>query len=248
MKLPAIEGLIRRRILVNFRVDSDALRPLVPDRFRIKTVQGYGMVGICLIRLEHVRPRALSGGVGLASDNVAYRVAVQWDSDGQTVDGVFIPRRDTSSTLQHRLGGRIFPGEYHRSVVAARDEGGVITITCRSDDGGGDVELVAREGDRFPTTSVFESLAAASIFFEQGAIGYSTTSDGDRLDGLQLRSRTWNVSPLAVDRVESTFFDDRDRFPSGSIAFDNALIMRNIDHEWRAMPELVASVGDRQLV
>jgi hypothetical protein len=242
MTLPAIEGLIRRRILINFRVEPEVLEPLVPEPFRIKTVEGYGMAGICLIRLEHIRPRSLPGGVGLASDNVAYRVAVRWESEGQTHDGVFIPRRDTSSRLQHRLGGRIFPGEYHHSAFNACDEGGLITITCRSTDGRGDVDLVAREVDQFPTSSVFGSLDAASAFFEQGAIGYSTTTDPSRLDGLLLRSRTWRMSPLAVDRVESTFFDDRDRFPPTSVTFDNALIMRNIAHEWQAMPALGAAV------
>jgi hypothetical protein len=34
------------------------------------------------------------------------------------------------------------------------------------------------------------------------------------------------------------FFDDPRRFPRGSIALDNALIMRDIAHEWHAMPEL----------
>ena len=240
MKLPAIEGLIRRRILVNFRVDPDVLRPMVPEAFQIKTVKGYGMAGICLIRLEQVRPKSLSGRVGISSDNVAYRVAVRWESHGQTHDGVFIPRRDTSSSLQHRLGGRIFPGEYHHSVLTARDEHGRITITCRSTDGRGDVDLVARESDLFPASSVFESLDDASTFFEQGAIGYSTSSDAGRLDGLLLRSETWSVSPLVVDLVGSTFFDDPERFPPGSVTRDNALIMRNITHEWQAMPDMIA--------
>lgn len=242
MKLPAIEGIIRRRILINFRVEPEVIQPHVPEPFRIKTVEGYGMAGICVIRLEHIRPRSVPGGVGLASDNVAYRVAVRWESEGQSHDGVFIPRRDTSSGLQHRLGGRIFPGEYHHSAFIAREEGGLITIACRWTDGRGDVDLVAREAGHFPTSSVFGSLDAASAFFEQGAIGYSPASEPSPLDGLLLRSRTWSVSPLAVDRLESAFFDDPDRFPPGSVTFDNALIMRNIAHEWQAMPALGAAV------
>ncbi|MEO5823110.1 MAG: hypothetical protein ABIT71_21610 [Vicinamibacteraceae bacterium] len=35
-----------------------------------------------------------------------------------------------------------------------------------------------------------------------------------------------------IERVESSWFADTHRFPAGSIAFDCALIMRNIDHEW----------------
>jgi Uncharacterized conserved protein (COG2071) len=241
MKLPAIEGVIRRRILVNFRVDPEVMRPLVPAPFRIKTVEGYAMAGICLIRLESVRPKSPVGRIGLASENVAYRVAVEWDADGRTQDGVYIPRRDTSSSLQHRLGGRIFPGEYHHSAFEVDDEHGVISIACRSTDGSGDVDLVARETDRFAPGSVFGTLDVASRFFERGAIGYSATTDVGRLDGLLLQSNEWKVAPLEVDHVQSAFFDDPRRFPPGSVVFDNALIMRNIAHEWRAMPELAAS-------
>jgi len=241
MKLPAIEGVIRRRILVNFRVDPEVMRPHVPAPFQIKTVEGYAMAGICLIRLEKVRPKSPVEKLGLASENVAYRVAVQWDADGRTHDGVYIPRRDTSSTLQHRLGGRIFPGEYHHGAFDVHDEHGQITIACRSTDGSGDFDLVARESARFAPSSVFGSLDAASRFFEQGAIGYSATTDVGRLDGLLLQSKGWKVAPLDVDRVESAFFDDPRRFPPGSVAFDNALIMRNIAHEWHAMPELAVS-------
>jgi hypothetical protein len=240
MKIPTIEGLIRRRILVNFRVDPKVIRPLVPESFEIRTVKGFAMAGICLIRLERMRPKSIAGRVGLSSDNVAYRIAVQWKSGKRTHDGVYIPRRDTSSSLQARLGGRIFPGEYHHGVFDSLDGLGLITITCRSDDGRGDVHVVAREGDTFPTSSVFDSLDEASAFFEQGAVGYSATIDEDHLDGLELQSKTWRVAPLQVEGVESTFFDDRDRFPPGSIAFDNALIMRNIAHEWLALPGIDA--------
>ena len=40
--------------------------------------------------------------------------------------------------------------------------------------------------------------------------------------------------------MESSFFDDRTRFPDGSIAFDCALLMRNTAHEWHARPSLAA--------
>jgi hypothetical protein len=43
---------------------------------------------------------------------------------------------------------------------------------------------------------------------------------------------------LAVNRVTSRWFDDRGRFPPGSIALDNALLMRNIDHSWHGQPDL----------
>ena len=51
MYLPTISGLIRRRILVNFRVDPDVIQPLLPAPFRPKLLGDAAVAGICLPRL-----------------------------------------------------------------------------------------------------------------------------------------------------------------------------------------------------
>ena len=55
MRLPTIQGLIRRRILANFRVDPEAVQRLIPARFTPKLHNGFAIAGICLIRLEEMR-------------------------------------------------------------------------------------------------------------------------------------------------------------------------------------------------
>ena len=57
MQLPALQGLVRRRILVNFRVAPDVMERHLPSPFRPKLVDGWALAGICLIRLEQIRPR-----------------------------------------------------------------------------------------------------------------------------------------------------------------------------------------------
>jgi hypothetical protein len=72
MRLPVIEGVIRRRILVNFRVDPQVIQNILPSRFRPKLHKGQAIAGICLIRLEDIRPKMLPQIVGLSSENAAY--------------------------------------------------------------------------------------------------------------------------------------------------------------------------------
>ncbi len=55
MRLPTIQGLIDRRILVNYRVSPDVASRLLPRPFRPKLANGFAMAGICLIRLKQVR-------------------------------------------------------------------------------------------------------------------------------------------------------------------------------------------------
>lgn len=238
MKLPTIQGTIRRRILANFRVDPQAMQRQLPSRFRPKLYEGFAVAGICMIRLDHIRPKLMPEIVGISSENAAHRVAVLWDADGSTREGVFISRRDTNSQLNLLLGGRIFPGEHHQASFTVQESDASVKITMKSADEAISVEINGSIAEELPPTSIFSSLAEASSFFEGGAVGYSVTSDRDRLDGLRLQTKEWRVEPLSVRRVHSSYFSDEGKFPKGSIEFDNALIMRNVAHEWHSVDDL----------
>ncbi len=240
MKLPIIQGTIRRRILVNFRVDPVVMQRHLPPAFKPKLHAGSAIAGICLIRLESIRPKGLPAALGISSENAAHRIAVTWNDGDQEKEGVFIPRRDTGSTLNHLAGGRVFPGEHHLADFRVSDTGAAIDFEMRSRDGEVAVQLRGRIGEALPTGSQFKSLAEASSFFESGSIGYSVTKDSRRLDGIFLRTKTWKMQTLDVDDVQSSYFADERRFPVGSVNFDCALIMRDIEHEWQSEPDLYA--------
>ena len=234
MRPPAVRGVIRRRVLVNFRVDPQVMQRHLPHPFRPKLLGGCAVAGICLIRLEAIRPWPVPYPVGTHSENAAHRVAVTWTgAEGEAHEGVYIPRRDTSSVLNHLAGGRLFPGEHQRARFGVRDEAGAIALAMQPDDGAVAVRLRARPVRTLPPTSLFTSLDEASAFFSAGSLGYSATRDGARLDGVRLHASAWHVEPLAVESVYSSYFADESRFPRGSVAFDCALLMRNLPHEWR---------------
>ena len=238
MKLPVIQGIIRRRILANFRVEPQVMQRQLPSRFRPKLQGGLAVAGICLIRLEHIRPRFVPESVGLNSENAAHRVAVLWDEDGATREGVFISRRDTNSQLNHLLGGRIFPGEHHQASFTVSESESEIKLSLESADATVVVKLEGNMAQALPATSVFSSLAEASRFFEGGSLGYSVTHDPNRLDGLNLKTRQWQVEPLELKTIYSSYFSDEQRFPKSSIEFDHALIMKNVAHEWHSAEDL----------
>src|SRR5262249_23603868 len=98
-----------------------------------------------------------------------------------------------------------------------------------------------------PDHSTFGSLAEASAFFERGSLSYSVTAKPGQFDGLELRSFNWQVQPLAVERVESSFFENRALFPAGSVAFDCALLMRGIEHEWHGRERLCTGCEQGQV-
>lgn len=234
--LPSIRGVIDRRILLNYRVDPDPLADALPDPFRPYTVAGYGIGGVCLIRLRDVRPRGLPAGLGTRSENAAHRIAVEWDGDDGRERGVYVPRRDTDSWLNTLLGGRLFPGAHDRATFDVEERDGRYDVTVRAD-GETSVRVAGRPTDRLPDDSVFDSVADASAFFEEESLGYSP--DGDDYEGVELHTFEWDVTPLAVEAATSRYFES---FPASAVAFDHALLMRDIDHEWRE-GESVCSPG-----
>lgn len=236
MNIPTLTGIIKRRILVNFKADPETVQRLLPAGFRPKLHHGKAVAGICLIRLEHIRPKIAPEFLGLSSENAAHRIAVEWNDEGGTREGVFIPRRDTDSAINALAGGTLFPGEHNRADFTVVESGDRIEFAMRSRDDRVRVEVSGRLADELPENSIFEKLEDSSEFFRGGALGYSVTRDEKSLDGIMFETREWKVRPLNVETVTSTFYDDRSIFPEGTIEFDHALIMQDVEHEWHSAP------------
>src|SRR5271168_749752 len=221
MKFPELSGLIRRRLLVNFRVKPEVIQHLLPDPFQPKLLNGWAMAGICLIRLEQIRPRWMPAGIGLCSENAAHRIAVCWkDENNQSKEGVYIPRRDSSSLINYLVGGRLFPGEHHRANFDVSDNGQTIELHTRGLDDSLSIDVRAHAADSLPPASLFSNLEEASDFFKYGSLGYSETASGTHLDGIVLLTKHWEVKPLSVEMVRSSYFADTQKFPEGSVEFD----------------------------
>lgn len=243
MKIPRITGIIDRRILINYKVDQEVLENYLPHPFKPKLVNGKGIAGICLIRLKEIRPKGLPKQIGISSENGAHRIAVEWTENGELKEGVFIPRRDTSSKLNSLAGGRIFPGIHHLAKFTANESNGNYEVAFSCEDQTS-LKIRAKETNEWNSESIFESLECVSEFFEKGAIGYSP--DNHDFEGLELKALNWKVSLLEVEEVHSSFFQDKSIFPDGSVKFDNALLMKNIEHEWIGLKKIKKATNIEQ--
>jgi hypothetical protein len=237
MKAPALAAVMERRILVNYRVDPDLLGRYLPAPFRPALVGGHGVAGICLIRLGRIRPAGLPAA-GLRSENAAHRAAVCWDGPDGPVTGVYIPRRDTSSRLAALAGGRLFPGHLHLARFRVREDAGSYRIQVASRDGRVHVEVEAHLAEELAPGSIFTSLQDASGFFRCAPAGYAATPAQGVFDGVELETAGWTLQPLRLERVASSFFDDRRRFPPGTAVPDSAFLMNGLSTIWHPQPQL----------
>jgi hypothetical protein len=221
MKIPVMRGVIDRRMLINFTADPAVVQRILPQPFQPLLFGGNAIVGICLIRLKHI-----------SSENGAHRIAVQWKENNEMKQGVYIPRRDSSSWMNTLAGGRIFPGKHFHAAFNVREIGSQYHIDIKSSDGTL-ISVDAELSDDLQPNSIFPDLTTASQFFEKGSVGYSP--HGSKHEGMRLKTFNWKVRPLNVTNVRSSFFENEGLFPKNSVRFDNALLMTQIEHEWESV-------------
>jgi len=242
VRIPALQGIIKRRFLINFRADPRVIQQILPAPFRPKLHRGYAIAGICLIRLEAIRPSWLTAPIGISSENAAHRIAVEYyDRKNILQEGFFISRRDTSSWVNAFVSRKLVQGKYHRARFEIEESGSKVNLAYRALDGTAEVRFSGYDSFSLPSSSCFKNLEEASLFFQTGSLGYSMARDSQTLDGIVLETKAWQVRPFQVDQVFSSFFNDDTRFPANSVQFDHALIMRDISHAWHTAPELSGS-------
>ena len=240
MQLPEVKGKVERRLLVNYRVDPETIARVLPPPFRPQLVGGAAVAGICLIRLGELRPQGVPRWAGLRSENAAHRVAVEWDGPKGTQVGVYIPRRDSDSWVNVAMGGRLYPGEHHRARFHMAETGNTLRVGYAAADGSAEVEVAVRLTDRLENSALFPDIEAASAFFERGSVGYSSTREPRRFEGLKLETSVWQVEPAVVTQAHSSFFEDPATFPTGTAELDCALVMREVPVVWKSLADLRA--------
>lgn len=238
--IPGVRAVMTRRVLVNFRVRPGVLERLVPLPFQVAQVRGWGLAGICLIRLEALRPEGVPAWLGLSSENAAHRIAVEWDDRGHRRPGVYILRRDTDSVVNRLAGGRLFPGVHAAAEFSVREAEGRLDLKMQGRDRDVWLRVDVERADGWPEGSVFGSLEEASTFFRGGCRGWSPVRDGSGFEGAELEPERWTMRPLKVHGAASSFFEDVDRFPKGTVELDSAILMEGIPHRWRDLGRMAA--------
>jgi hypothetical protein len=213
--LKTLRAQVRRRLLISYRVDPVIAQALIPEPFRPQLVDGSAVAGICMIGLQSVRPGWLKSRVGFSTENVAHRVAVEWDEDGERHTGVYIVERHSSSLLPVLAGGRLFPGVQRRARFTLDETSNRFRVKMSAP--GTKVDVDVELGGEW-TSALFPSLEAASAFHE-------------------LTSTEWAVEAGHVIDVRSSFFD---ALPKGSAVLDSVVVMRDLPFFWDT-PHIVAT-------
>jgi uncharacterized protein YqjF (DUF2071 family) len=235
-----INCTIERRLLVNYRIAPELVAVRLPAPLRPQLVKGYAVGGICFIRLADTRPAHLPKALGLRTENVAHRFAVEWDDRDGVRTGVYVPRRDTNSLLASISGDRVFPGRYGLARFSVSEQPGQLDISVHSRDRRVQIHVTATASDNVDSR-LFDTEYDAMEFFRQGRLGYSPAAHRQTLDAVSFASDRWEARPVHISHMRSSLFDNPADFPPGSCTLDSGLLMENLQAAWTTQDSLATS-------
>lgn len=239
-QLPLITGTLDRRILLNYTLDPEYLSRFLPAPFKPRLYKGVGVGGVCMIRFAGLRPQWAPKIFGIDSENAAHRIAVEWEVNGKKFEGVYIPKRSTASKFNYAVGGRIFPGVFQMSDFLSNENPPLYHLEIKEKLGASSILRFDGEvTESLSKDSIFPSVDEASDFFAKGAVGYSLSKDKSHFQGMELKLLEWDIKPMKINDAFVWLFEKSKHFPPGASKLDSALLMRGLQHEWHAIPNIL---------
>jgi hypothetical protein len=230
-----VHSRIERRLLINYRIDPDRVAALLPARFRPQLQLGWAVGGICLIRLGELRLPGFPKALGLSTENMAHRFAVEWDEQGEHKVGVYVTRRETNSRISALAGGKVFSGSYDLARFVVEDRQSRLRIEVSGNDANKLVSVTAHEAAELGG-ELFSSPEEALAFFRGSPRSFSPGQRRDSVDCVRLEAELVKACPARIEEMCSSFFDNEELFPPGSCFLDSGLVMRDIEARWSAEP------------
>ena len=233
MRSSADAGNVDCRVVVLFRIASKELEALLPAGIRPREVGGRALAGIALIRRRLLRPPIVPERFA-ESNSVVHYINVVRERAGRFDAGVFVTRYDTSSRLRAWIGGGrgVRGWRSHHARFHVSESAETIEFIGNSDDRIMHLALRARVAQAVPATSVFRSPQQALEFQRRGLVHLGLlqpdlvhASESGFDDHLRFQ-------PLAVERLESSVFEDKRGFARGTTEFDSAFWLQHDAFSW----------------
>lgn len=226
-----VRGWLRRRLLVNAVVDPDEAASRLPVGLRPHETSLGTVVGCCLLEISDLRPAPFPAFTGIEQRAAAHRISAEWENDdGETVVGVWVPGRRTSSRLATALGGRWFPGVHERARVEVHEQ--PAGLSWRVDDGQG-FSIAVDVADSVTVSATATAAAACDPVAGTclaAAVGISSGHRGE-LEAARMQPERRDAREVAVERLESRFVSS---FRSAQLA--PAYLMEQVGVTWTPAP------------
>lgn len=231
------------RIIVLYRCAPQRLGPLLPDGLAPREFRGYALAGLALVRRRIWRGALWPERMSTVA-NLLHFVDSHRERDDLGAGETLVLRCDTSSRLSAILRTpRRFRQRQNHAQFRIRQESGAISIDCRSDDRSMHVAFRARPQRDPPDSSLFRSPEQLRQLLHEQLRYLDLLPSTDRPKAAAGEGVRRHLIPLRVEHLQSSYFDDTERFPAGAAEFDSAYWLRSEEVVWLGAGRLCCDIA-----
>jgi uncharacterized protein YqjF (DUF2071 family) len=192
-------------ISLNYAVDSDALRTLLPHPLEPELWKGTAWVQVLVSSLRDMRPQGLGGLFGVCFYQTSYRAAVRLrEPGGEWRRGGYFVRSETNHEVMRAVGNTLTEFKFHAfgaaEMIMLRD-GDRLSIAIEPQRAGGNLVAMidTRPLSDPPAGSVWTSLAELQMPLVECYDAFGVDSEHGWLYTLTIDREPWNarfVTPI----------------------------------------------------
>jgi len=220
------------RIVIFYRVAPDRAKITFPTGYQLREINGYAVGGIAVTRRCVIHPSLLPTRL-VARETVLHFVHALRAGRQQVRTGALVLRHDTSSRWKSWVrSGWQWRQPHHHARVRFVESPDSINIQCDSDDRLMHVAIRAQPRQCPSHLSVFPSRGQLLRMLCEDLPGLRLAGRSGRYRSANRSSSELQMVPLQVEHLESSLFDDPQRFPGGAAEFDSAYSLRDTEVVW----------------
>ena len=226
-------------LCVNYRIDPQALRPLIPDVFDLDMCNGKSFISVTASRLEDFGIGRIPSALRMNFYQCTYRAHVTYtDFRGQTMRGCYFVRSETNSHLMSLAANMMPEFRGHRCntypiLMARRDDHLCLTVDTGSDPRGQLVLVsdVANPRSSMPETSTFGSTEEARQLIVDFYDAFAYHPDTNEVLILQIDRGSWNIQ--IIEPIDYYFgYFNSDPFNTGNAELDSIFYFQDCPYRW----------------
>ena len=188
-------------ICINYRVDPQALRPIIPDVFDLDCCHGKSFISVTASRLKDFGISRVPNALRMNFYQCTYRAHVTYtDFRGRTMKGCYFVRCETNSQLMSLAANMLPEFRAHRCntypILMARHGGHLCLTVDTADDPGGNLVLVSDTSNpksSMPDTSVFRSTEEARRLIVDFYDAFAYHPETNEVLILRIDRGDWNI-------------------------------------------------------
>ncbi len=226
----------RHSLVVSYAFPVDVLQRLLPPGLTVDAYGDVGFAAVAVVQTEGMRPAALPRAIGRPYLLVGYRIFCRFRTPaGRNLRGLYILRSDADAWSMVLAGNALTRYGYHHAAAASMLESGDrLEVGVQSDDGEGDLRIVAHlaGATHLPPGSPFESAAHARRFAGPMPFTFDHEPETNSIVVIEGVRKEWQPRPVRVEVDQAAFFRTG-RFGGARPVLANAFHVAGVDYKWR---------------